>query len=75
MQPLSPGQRYAILRRAMSPYIDGGYTVMWKSYNAACLIRSIRPQAEPYSLDTEPATWAEEVLCVAVDRFGNVATE
>lgn len=75
MQPLSPAERYVILRRAMSRYLDGGYTVMWKSYNAACLVRTVRPRTDPVTYTHEPEPWADEVLCVAVDRFGNVATE
>ena len=73
MQTLSIDQRYAILRQSISSFLNIGYTIMWHSHNAACLVRP--GVASPDALESNSSIWKEDLLCFTVDRFGNVERE
>jgi hypothetical protein len=74
MQPLSTDQRYAILRQSISSFLNIGYTIIWQSHNAACLVR---PEVAASGDDNrkQNTIWKEDLLCFTVDRFGNVERE
>ena len=74
MQPLSTDQRYAILRQSIASFLNSGYTVIWQSHNAACLVR---PDLASSADDTrrQNTLWKEDLLCFTVDKYGNVERE
>ena len=74
MQTLSIDQRYAILRQSISSFLNIGYTVLWHSHNAACLVR---PDVAANNADdrSSGSIWKDDLLCFTVDRFGNVDRE
>lgn len=73
MQTLSIDQRYAILRQSISSFLSIGYTILWHSHNAACLVRP--NVASEAAVKANGPIWREDLLCFTVDKFGNVDRE